>query len=83
MQEATGVTKFSAPQVAWDITGVKFISAIWDFAWDEYTAYDMTFGTDSSLTVKKGWDNVTGLGTPNAQAFADYFAPAGNEKSEK
>jgi subtilase family serine protease len=83
MQEATGITKFSAPQVAWDTTGVKFISAIWDFAWDEYTAYDMTFGTDSSLTVKKGWDNVTGLGTPNAQAFADYFAPAGNEKNEK
>jgi subtilase family serine protease len=83
MQEATGVAKFSAAQVAWDTTGVKFISAIWDYAWDEYTAYDMTFGTDSSLTVKKGWDNVTGLGTPNAQAFADYFAPAGKVKNEK
>jgi hypothetical protein len=23
-----------------------------------------------------GWDNVTGVGTPNAQAFADSFNPA-------
>ncbi len=28
-----------------------------------------TFGTDSSLTTGPGWDNVTGLGTPNGQAF--------------
>ena len=24
-----------------------------------------TFNQDSSLTVKKGWDNVTGVGSPN------------------
>jgi subtilase family serine protease len=73
-------TKFSAAEVAWISTG-KFISAIWDVEYNE--AYGLTFGTDTSLTVKKGWDNVTGLGTPNPQAFADYFAPAGNEKNEK
>jgi subtilase family serine protease len=27
----------------------------------------------AALTTKKGWDNVTGVGTPNAQAFADFF----------
>jgi subtilase family serine protease len=30
----------------------------------------------SALHTKVGWDNVTGVGTPNAQAFADSFNPA-------
>jgi subtilase family serine protease len=29
----------------------------------------------SALHTKVGWDNVTGVGTPNAQAFADSFKP--------
>ena len=29
-----------------------------------------TFGQDSSLTVTKGWDTVTGLGVPNPSLFA-------------
>ncbi len=33
----------------------------------------VSFGTDSSLTTGPGWDNVTGVGTPNGQNFADYF----------
>jgi subtilase family serine protease len=28
-----------------------------------------------SLHTKTGWDNVTGVGTPNGQAFADSFNP--------
>jgi subtilase family serine protease len=52
---------------------VPFISAIWDYPYVEDTAVAVTFGTDSSLTVKRGWDNVTGLGVPNAGAFASYF----------
>jgi subtilase family serine protease len=39
------------------------------------------FGTlcsdPASLHTKVGWDNVTGVGVPNAQAFANAFAPAG------
>jgi subtilase family serine protease len=31
--------------------------------------FNLTFGTDSSLTVDNGWDNVTGLGTPNGPEF--------------
>ena len=31
--------------------------------------FNLSFGTDSSLTVDNGWDNVTGLGTPNAPEF--------------
>jgi subtilase family serine protease len=34
------------------------------------TAWDvLTFGTDSSLATGPGWDDVTGLGTPNGEAF--------------
>lgn len=29
----------------------------------------ITFGTDTSLTTATGWDNVTGLGTPNPADF--------------
>jgi len=31
--------------------------------------YVLTFGTDTSLTTGPGWDNVTGVGTPNGAAF--------------
>jgi subtilase family serine protease len=29
----------------------------------------LSFGTDTSLTTGPGWDNVTGLGTPNGASF--------------
>jgi subtilase family serine protease len=29
----------------------------------------------SALHTTAGWDNVTGVGVPNAKAFADYFRP--------
>lgn len=35
----------------------------------------LTFGTDSSLTTAVGWDSVTGVGTPNGQAFVNAIAP--------
>jgi subtilase family serine protease len=39
--------------------------------------YDGTpCNASTSLHTKVGWDNVTGVGTPNAQAFADSFNPA-------
>jgi len=36
--------------------------------------YTITFGTDSSLTTAPGWDNVTGLGTPNGLSFVNAIA---------
>ncbi len=33
--------------------------------------YAISFGTDSSLLVTNGWDNVTGVGTPNGAAFVN------------
>lgn len=36
--------------------------------------YVLSFGTDSSLTVTPGWDNVTGWGTPNGLKFIQEAA---------
>jgi subtilase family serine protease len=35
----------------------------------------LTFGTDTSLTTNPGWDNVTGVGTPNGLNFVNAIAP--------
>ncbi len=53
----------------------KFYSALYDYPYAQDTTYVLTFGTDTSLKTTPGWDNVTGLGTPNGKAFADYFNP--------
>jgi subtilase family serine protease len=34
-----------------------------------HSAFAVAFGTDTSLTVGPGWDNVTGFGTPNGLPF--------------
>lgn len=72
IQDSNGTTKHSAARLAGDPT-TKFISALWDYFPLEDTAVIVSFGTDSSLKTATGWDNVTGVGAPNAQAFADYF----------
>ncbi len=74
--DSTGSTSYSAAAVAGVPTGTTFYSAFWEYPGEAYTWYVLTFGTDSSLTVTPGWDNVTGLGVPNAKAFADWFKPA-------
>jgi subtilase family serine protease len=46
----------------------NFVSAL--FQSSDSTRWDVfTFGTDSSLTTGPGWDNVTGVGTPNGVPF--------------
>jgi subtilase family serine protease len=46
----------------------KFVSALFQSSvstrWDVFT-----FGTDTSLMTGPGWDDVTGLGTPNGLSF--------------
>jgi subtilase family serine protease len=37
--------------------------------------YGAPCNTSTSLHTNVGWDNVTGVGTPNAKAFADAFHP--------
>jgi len=48
-------------------TQTEFPSALWPIASTEAIA--ISFGTDSSLTVTPGWDNVTGYGEPNGLPF--------------
>ncbi len=38
--------------------------------------YVLSFGTDTSLTTGPGWDNVTGLGTPNGASFVSAVVGA-------
>jgi subtilase family serine protease len=52
----------------------RFVSALFQSTstrWDVFT-----FGTDSSLTTGPGWDNVTGLGTPNGANFVQAVVDA-------
>ncbi len=66
----------------------NFVSAIWDYAYYEATPLAISFGTDcatvpdasgtlctspTSLRTHAGWDDVTGVGVPNAKPFADAF----------
>jgi subtilase family serine protease len=79
IKDSSGVTKYNPSEVM-GISPEKFISAIWDYADLEDTVLVNSFGTDPGLVVRPGWDNVTGVGSPNAQAFADSFAPAAATK---
>jgi subtilase family serine protease len=74
IKDSQGTKKYSAARLAGATpTEHLFVSALWDIFTDEYTAAVVSFGTDPGLTIAPGWDNVTGVGTPNAQAFADFF----------
>ena len=53
----------------------RFFSALYDSPFSTRW-YVLSFGTDTSLTVTPGWDNVTGLGTPNGPAFVEAVARA-------
>jgi subtilase family serine protease len=66
----TGITRESAADLAQPLDNThRFYSALYQGASTRW--YVLTFGTDSSLTTGPGWDNVTGLGTPNGIAFVD------------
>jgi subtilase family serine protease len=72
IQDAKGTKAYSAKELVGG-PRVEFYSAIWDYFSLADTALVLSFGTDSSLKPAVGWDDVTGVGTPNAQAFADFF----------
>ena len=70
--DSDGATYYSAAYLAEPLVHTRdFVSAIWPVS-GEYL--NLTFGTDSSLTVEKGWDNVTGYGTPNGLNFVNAAA---------
>jgi subtilase family serine protease len=69
---ATGSTKYTASEIFGSLLegNTGFTSVIWpaDIS-GAYDIVDFGFGLDSSLTVKHGWDNATGWGTPHGLAF--------------
>jgi subtilase family serine protease len=72
--DTTGATFYSPTDL---FTGLlynttEFTSALWNAGGG--TNYVISFGLDTSLTVTKGWDNVTGYGTPNGLPFLDAVA---------
>jgi subtilase family serine protease len=89
--DSNGTTAYNASAVMGGFATAKYVSAIWDYAFLQDTALVISFGADCSqaygfgfitqcnastaLHTKVGWDNVTGVGSPNAKAFADSFAP--------
>jgi len=91
IQESTTVTvPYTAKALLGPMAPGTFVTAIWDDSDEQDASVVVSLGTDcavvpegvtpctdpNSLHTKVGWDNVTGLGTPNAQAFADAFKPA-------
>jgi subtilase family serine protease len=57
-------------------TWTPFVSALFNSTipgiYDAWTV--ISFGTDTSLATSRGWDNVTGLGTPNGLPFVQEVA---------
>jgi subtilase family serine protease len=51
-----------------------FVSALAQGTTSDWFVF--TFGTDSSLSTGPGWDNVTGLGTPNGAKFVQGVVAA-------
>jgi len=70
----TGVTFESTRDLAAPLgkSTHEFFSALYNGTSTRW--YVLTFGTDSSLATRDGWDDVTGLGTPNGMAFVDAVA---------
>ena len=70
-----GTTNLSAADLAAPLGNTTtFFSAFYNSA-TSTRWYVLTFGTDSSLTTATGWDNVTGVGTPNGVNFVNAIAP--------
>lgn len=67
--DSSGSTMYSAGELFAGAlyTNKGFTSTLWEVDPADYV--DFGFGIDSSLTVKHGWDNATGFGTPYGLTF--------------
>ena len=68
--QKSGTTDYSTVQLfaPLDLPNPVFSAAQWPLhtVSQGVATFGIAFGLDSSLTVTKGWDNVTGYGTPDA-----------------
>jgi subtilase family serine protease len=70
--DSAGSTFYSSDALLAPLYTTKdYYSAFWNLS-GEYV--DLSFGTDTSLTVTKGWDYVTGWGVPNGLTFINAAA---------
>jgi subtilase family serine protease len=76
MVDSSGETDYSPSVLLAPLyTTTQYYSTLWNIGgFGEYV--DLSFGTDTSLTVTPGWDNVTGLGVPNGLAFINAVVNA-------
>jgi subtilase family serine protease len=69
--DSTGTHNVSADQLASPLDGTStYYSAFYNSPFSTRW-FDLTFGTDSSLQTVAGWDDVTGVGTPNGANFVN------------
>ena len=74
-----------APEINQGFVSARGLAAPLDGVTDYYSAlynspfstrwFVITFGTDTSLKTGTGWDNVTGVGTPDGVNFVNALVP--------
>jgi subtilase family serine protease len=73
IEDSNGSTHYSGSLLLGPLDSTTtYFSALWDVSFGEYLV--LSFGTDTSLKVTTGWDNVTGWGTPNGVKFLEAAA---------
>ncbi len=75
----TGVINGSTVETADDLAApldgtTTYLSAFYNSPFSTRW-FVITFGTDTSLATAPGWDNVTGVGTPDGWNFVNALAP--------
>ena len=77
LTDSGGTNKVSATELAAPLYNLpSFISALYNSPISTRW-FVITFGLDSTLTVGPGWDNSTGLGTPNPPEFVHALSSGG------
>src|SRR5205823_747080 len=75
-----GTTAVTADELAAPLgTPAGYYSALYNSPFSTRW-FVLTFGTDTSLAAGPGWDNVTGVGTPNGADFVNAVVTYRNGK---
>lgn len=69
--DANGTADYTSDQLVAPLGNTtSYVSAFYNSPFSTRW-FVISFGTDTSLTTGPGWDNVTGVGTPNGAAFVN------------
>jgi subtilase family serine protease len=73
IHDANGTQHLSSSELAAPLSGQpNFVSALYNSPFSTRW-FVLTFGVDTSLSAGPGWDQATGLGTPNGWNFVQAF----------